>query len=582
MRGRLISLMALVMGLVSLRGVAMVATEQGGVRSQEAGEIGGVVVGGDGGARPLRNAYVVVIGAKTGTLRITSTDANGQFRVKGLPADRYTVGASKPPYLGAVAGAKRPTHPGTPIALAAGQAITDLTIRLTPGAVIAGTVSDNAGKPAANMVVALQQWKMQGTGRTLVSIGAGRVVTDEQGRYRFYGLAPGEYVLAATPPMPLTSAARRLSDADVDNALRGGPTAPRSPTDAPVRYAPVYFPGTPRASDAQSIALGPGESREGVDLRLVLTRVATVDGIVTLADGRPTPATVLLLNTFAEGATSTAALPTRAGADGRFAFANAFPGTYTLVASLPGPTSDQLALTTVDVAGADVTGLDLVFGPALRLSGRVACVGTAAAPPLAGLRVALQTLATVPAAVAPIVAPTSASGAFSITRVTPGRYLLGAPIAFGAMADSVAWTLDSVVVAGKDVTDLPFEVTSESAINDALVTLTDRWQSLSGRLTLANGGAASDDTIVVFPSDKAYWPAGSRRIRVTRPSSDGTFVIGGSGVLSLPAGAYLLAAVADLDRDEQLDPAFLASLVPAAIPATVLPGEKKVQDLAIR
>jgi hypothetical protein len=238
--------------------------------------------------------------------------------------------------------------------------------------------------------------------------------------------------------------------------------------------------------------------------------------------------------------------------------------------------------TTVDVVGADVTSLVLVFGPASRLSGRVAFTGTATAPARAGLRVALQTLATVPAAAAPIVAPTNASGAFSITRVMPGRYLLSAPIAFGAIADSVTWTLDSVLIAGKDVTDLPFEVTSESPINDAVVTLIDRWQSLSGRLTLANGGAATDYTIVVFPADKAYWPAGSRRIRVTRPGSDGTFVIGGSGSLSLPAGAYLLAAVPDLDRDEQLDPAFLASLVPAAVPSTVLPGERKVQDLAIR
>jgi hypothetical protein len=34
--------------------------------------------------------------------------------------------------------------------------------------------------------------------------------------------------------------------------------------------------------------------------------------------------------------------------------------------------------------------------------------------------------------------------------------------------------------------------------------------------------------------------------------------------------------------DEQFDPAFLGQVVPAAIPLTLGPGEKKIQDLAIR
>jgi hypothetical protein len=50
----------------------------------------------------------------------------------------------------------------------------------------------------------------------------------------------------------------------------------------------------------------------------------------------------------------------------------------------------------------------------------------------------------------------------------------------------------------------------------------------------------------------------------------------------LPAGDYLLAAVSELDRDEQIDPAFLTSLQAAAVRITLQPVERKTQNLSIR
>src|SRR5437773_2547924 len=85
------------------------------------GSVDGVVMSDDAPPRPLRLAYVVLIGAVTGTLRVTSTDAAGRFAFANLAADHYLIGASKPPYLGAVAGARRPARAGTPIAVAEGQ-----------------------------------------------------------------------------------------------------------------------------------------------------------------------------------------------------------------------------------------------------------------------------------------------------------------------------------------------------------------------------------------------------------------------------------------------------------------------------
>ena len=75
------------------------------------GVITGAVVSTESDAKPVRLAYVVIIGAATGVLRVTSTDQAGRFSFANLPADRYVVGASKAPYLGAVAGARRPARP---------------------------------------------------------------------------------------------------------------------------------------------------------------------------------------------------------------------------------------------------------------------------------------------------------------------------------------------------------------------------------------------------------------------------------------------------------------------------------------
>ena len=80
------------------------------------GGISGNVTADDG--RPVRFGYIVLIGTTTGLVKVSSTDADGRFTFNNLPVDRYTVGASKPPYLGMIAGAKRPGRPGTPIALA--------------------------------------------------------------------------------------------------------------------------------------------------------------------------------------------------------------------------------------------------------------------------------------------------------------------------------------------------------------------------------------------------------------------------------------------------------------------------------
>ncbi len=136
-------------------------------------------------------------------------------------------------------------------------------------------------------------------------------------------------------------------------------------------------------------------------------------------------------------------------------------------------------------------------------------------------------------------------------------------------------------MAGRDVTDLPTEVTfGDEAIKDLVVTLTSKPATVSGALLDLAAKPAPDYTVLLFPVDTRYWYESSRRIVTARPSSDGEFEIApGQG---LPAGTYYLAALTDLSPREQYDTLLLADVAKSAIKITIAAGEQKRQDLRIR
>src|SRR5262249_17989612 len=133
----------------------------------------------------------------------------------------------------------------------------------------------------------------------------------------------------------------------------------------------------------------------------------------------------------------------------------------------------------------------------------------------------------------------NAGGSFTATSLLPGKYVLGGSVFFGADAASVTWTIQSVTIDGRDVTDLPFEVRAAAPPKDVLVTFTDRWQEVSGRLVDADGASAPGYTVLMFPGDKSYWMTNTRRIVTTRPDTSGQFRMGGPGPFAIPPGDYL-------------------------------------------
>lgn len=70
--------------------------------------------------KPLRRAQVRAGGTDPREGRTVSTDADGRWQMKEMPAARYTISVSKGGYVGLSYGQKRPFEQGKPVEVAEG------------------------------------------------------------------------------------------------------------------------------------------------------------------------------------------------------------------------------------------------------------------------------------------------------------------------------------------------------------------------------------------------------------------------------------------------------------------------------
>jgi uncharacterized protein (DUF2141 family) len=555
------------------------------------GVIWGVVVSDDADARPVRKARVTC-SSPDASGNTTLTDDGGRFVFAGLPSGRYTVTASKASWVTTSYGSRRPLRPGSAIALTGAQKI-DIVLRMPRGGVITGVVLDFNNQPAAGTAVRALRYAIVNGERRLDPVG--QSTTDDRGTYRIYGLAAGDYIVAAGgregSRMSPSAELRLTSDADVRHASTPASRTPPPPQRA-VTLATTYYPGTATAMQATVVPVRPGEERGGVDFTLQLVPTARVEGTVLLPEGSTPPGTEV--NLIALGQTAVPGQPfesvrtTRAMPDGSFTFGDVAPGQYTVLAraartlanpdgTSTGPPQIVWASTQIAVDGEHVTGLSLSLEPGLTISGQVRFEGTALKPPadLRSIRVsALPAGAPGSVSFAPGAVAVTPDGRFTIAGVTPGRYRLTA--SFPGSGRPGGWLLGSVMAGGQDSLDAPFTLQPNQHVLDATITFTDRLAQISGTLRSRGGSAAADYTVVLFPAEQSRWAPQSRRIQGVRPSADGVFTF-----RNLPAGEYMVTAVDDVEPGEWFDPAFLQRIAPAGTRVVVSDGEQKVQDLQV-
>jgi protocatechuate 3,4-dioxygenase beta subunit len=231
--------------------------------------VAGVVTTGPA-KKPLARAIVSIAGTDILGIRQTVSDDGGRFVFEGLAPGRFTLTAEKPGYLKTYLGSSQPGRPpATPIAVINGQRLTDITIDVPRGGVIAGVVRDENGAPMASAQVSAQLMTYSMGVRKFLNatVSPGWVVTNDRGEYRLWGLPPGEYAVRAGPNGFGSSI---LTDAEfkaAETQVQTGRIPP--PGSVPIRQLQrggVFYPGVSDIVTAQTIALGLSEERSGVDI----------------------------------------------------------------------------------------------------------------------------------------------------------------------------------------------------------------------------------------------------------------------------------------------------------------------------
>lgn len=563
----------------------------------------GTVVADEPNGQPIRRALITFVVDSDGRqLHTTSTDDRGRFTIAGLPAGNVQLSASKPGYV------YEPMRygVGAPIAVASGKTV-DVTVRLGRGGVIAGTVRDENGQAMPGVGVRVQRVTVSASGRrSFTSVGGATFPpTDDRGAYRIYGLPAGDYIVSAQPRLAAGAEVRPTTAAELQWAERqlrvgaagagGANEAAATPAPAQtVTYAAVFFPGTVRSASAGIVSLAAGQERAGVDLKMQFVPTARVEGVVLNQAGQPAAGmTVSLLpkdDSAASLDASRQALLTELGLaagtgartdpTGAFSFPGVEPGAYIVLArntptgrgaaaGVVGGGATQWAMTDVDVDGRDVTGLSLRLAPGQTVSGRFVFEGRGAITTPARTTVSMAAVDARGFSAAVQVSLAAASDPFEIPGLVPASYRASAMV--------TGWTLQSVTVGGRDVTDVPLEIKPGEDLTGVVVTFTDSPAEVTGTLYDGANRPTSDLSIVLFSADRAMWFSGSRRVRpAARPASDGRFTFAG-----LAPGDYYLAALTEVSAADLADPQFLELVIPAAVKISIAAGEKKTQDLKV-
>jgi hypothetical protein len=198
-----------------------------------------------------------------------------------------------------------------------------VSLRLERAGEIDGTVQYDDGSPAIGLRLSIKSKSQQnavaaaepGIATFAADAGESSRSTDDHGRFRLVGLAPGEYFVSVSVPTMSSEMTAGRSLADIVASSPGGGALT------------VFVGGGLRAGKAKAIKLGSGEAMTDANITIPLSTLHTIRGRVVLkSNGAEPPAAALELVYADTGEVARVALT----AGGDFAIAYVAEGSYIL------------------------------------------------------------------------------------------------------------------------------------------------------------------------------------------------------------------------------------------------------------
>lgn len=448
------------------------------------------------------------------------TDAEGRYRVTGLPPGKYVVTPMSPAYV--LLDIKN-FPPGKPLTLSAGDSVEDTDFQVLRGGVITGRVTDADGNPVVMETVQLTPVDVtpEQQRSNVLAVDQRDLATDDRGVYRVYGLRPGRY---------------RVSVGSDGRTLR----APGAKY-----YRRTFHPSATEESQAKVVEVTLGGETENVDITLGSPeKTFRVSGRFVYADTNQ-PAQVSSFgysmldpstgNRFGDSAGGSS------NARGEFQASGLAPGRYKIFAhpSQSEPADWYSDAVPFEITDSDVSGVVVKLTRGLTVSGVVTIEGladrAAAARMLAGVRLHGFTQWTGnsdPGSAAFVRLVTLApDGSFQMTGVRPGR------LRFDVSTSEVKGLVFSRVELGGAEQNDGITISEGANVTGVRVVLVYGSATLRGQANVA-GGAALPQGSRTFVVARRVGTSEGRPTKAADADARGRFQIEG-----LPAGEYEVRAL---------------------------------------
>lgn len=484
-----------------------------------------------------------------------TTENDGGFRIEGVEPGQYTLSGNRSGFLNASYGAKTANDQGTVITLSAAQQLTDISLALTPQAVITGKVVDGDGDPVSGgMVQVLVGTWMRG--KLHYTPRGGNQIND-LGEYRIPNLSPGKYYILAQSmnhgPVPQEPAAQGKPD---------------------MRLIRTFYPGAVTFSGATPIDIKAGQDATGVDIRMQSSQTYHIRGKVAGFSGeKARDRGMISVSPRDEDIVMFSGGQSSPQPDGSFDIAGVAPGSYYLnLFSMGGPIRSS-ARQSIDVGAGDVDGVVLTATPPGSLRGVARLEGTPSAgsaqASAANLHLSLQPSETMGMMGPPPSAKFASDGSFTMDNVSAGKFFVQAGQVPGAYLKSIRYGNSEIL--GKEL-DL-----SGGAGGELEIVYRYGPGEVDGKVDLpqAGSGASSSASLQIVLVPEVLNADGSG-LRMATADSSASFTLTG-----LSPGRYRAYAFEQVNFNELQNPELLKQLESKGSSVEVKENDKKQIQLPL-